>query len=210
MWLCSITILVFLLVARPIFLTIMQLLIVSAHMRANSHYAAKTKLHLSGGRCDKKCWVSRRWPFWCADNTRKQIKSVWRFWEHQFWTRMKGSTLLHLGQRLQWSVPRPWQQQPEVNQGAGPSSRKKSSSVHYESSLKRSIPHVSLSLDDSGKNICVDSIISNVYIKIPDSNVSLQTILSEVAAKIGESPSDLILLDSKFVEIGDDIRGMSN
>ena len=58
--------------------------------------------------------------------------------------------------------------------------------------------------------MCVDSIISNVYIKIPDSNVSLQTILSEVAAKIGESPNDLILLDSKFIEIGDDSRGMSN
>ena len=112
----------------------------------------------------------------------------------------------------QWSVPRPWQQQPEVTQGAGhsSSSRKKSSSVHYESSLKRSIPHVSLCLDDSGRNMCVDSIISNVYIKIPDSNVSLQTILSEVAAKIGESPNDLILLDSKFIEIGDDSRGMSN
>ena len=32
----------------------------------------------------------------------------------------------------------------------------------------------------------LDTIISNVYIKIPDSSVSLQAILSEVAGKVGE------------------------
>ena len=42
----------------------------------------------------------------------------------------------------------------------------------------------------------MDTIISNVYIKIPDSSVSLQSILNEVAGKIGEPPTDLILLDS--------------
>ena len=57
------------------------------------------------------------------------------------------------------------------------------------------------------KNVCVDTITSNVYIKIPDSNVSLQGILNEVAAKIGEPPADFILLDSKLIEIGDDSRG---
>ena len=43
--------------------------------------------------------------------------------------------------------------------------------------------------------------------KITDSSVSLQAILGEVAGKIGESPTELILLDSKFIEIGDDSRG---
>ena len=46
-----------------------------------------------------------------------------------------------------------------------------------------------------------------MYIKIPDSNVSLQGILNEVAGKIGEPMADLVLLDSKFIEIGDDSRG---
>ena len=56
----------------------------------------------------------------------------------------------------------------------------------------------------------MDTIISNVYVKIPDSSVSLQGILNEVAGKIGEPPTDLILLDSKFIEIGDDSRGTCN
>ena len=113
-----------------------------------------------------------------------------------------------------WSIPRPWQQQQresDIQMGPGPSS-KRQKTTPYESSLKRSFPCVSLCLDESGRNICVDTIISNVYmyIKIPDSSVSLQSILNEVAGKIGEPPTDLILLDSKFIEIGDDSRGTCN
>ena len=47
----------------------------------------------------------------------------------------------------------------------------------YEKYLKKSIPFVSLCLDNH-RNIVVDSIISNVYVKIPDSSVSGQEILS--------------------------------
>ena len=110
-----------------------------------------------------------------------------------------------------WSIPRPWQQQQresDIQMGPGLSSkRRKTMTMLYESSLKHSFPYVSLCLDESGRNICVHTIISNVYIKIPDSSVSLQSILNEVAGKIGEPPTDLILLDSKFIEIGDDSRG---
>ena len=111
-----------------------------------------------------------------------------------------------------WSIPRPWQQQQQHQRESdiqipGPSSKRQKTGMQYESSLKRSFPYVSLCLDESGRNICVDMIISNVYIKIPDSSVSLQAILGEVARKIGESPTELILLDSKFIEIGDDSRG---
>ena len=107
---------------------------------------------------------------------------------------------------------RPWQQQQQHQcdldiQIPGPSSKRQKTSIQYESSLKRSFPYVSLCLDESGQNICMDTIISNVYIKIPDSSVSLQAMLGEVAGKIGESPTELILLDSKFIEIGDDSRG---
>ena len=107
-----------------------------------------------------------------------------------------------------WSIPRPWQQQREsdIHMGLGPSS-KRQKTMPYETSLKRSFPYVSLCLDESGRNVCVDTIVSNVYVKIPDSMVSLQGILNEVAGKIGEPPADLILLDSKFIEIGDDSRG---
>ena len=48
--------------------------------------------------------------------------------------------------------------------------------------------------------MCVDTIISNVYIKIPDNNVCTQAILSE----IGTDEWELTLLDSKFVPVTDD------
>ena len=74
----------------------------------------------------------------------------------------------------------------------------------YDSCLKRTIPYVSLCSDSSGRNICVDSIITNVYIRIPDDNVGTRSILGDVASKIGAEENDLILLDSKFVPITDD------
>ena len=66
-----------------------------------------------------------------------------------------------------WGQQRPWASESDH---AGPSNyllRKKPN----ESCLKRTIPYVSLATDSSGRNVCVDSIISNVYIKIPDENV---------------------------------------
>ena len=52
--------------------------------------------------------------------------------------------------------------------------------------------------------MCVDSIVSNVYVKIPDDNVCTQTILRDIAAKIGTDEKELTLLDSKFVPVTDD------
>ena len=74
----------------------------------------------------------------------------------------------------------------------------------YESCLKRTIPYVSLATDSSGRNMCVNSIISNVYIKIPDDNVCTQAILCDIASKISSSERELTLLDSKFVPVTDD------
>ena len=74
----------------------------------------------------------------------------------------------------------------------------------YEKFLKRSIPFASLCLDQTNRNIMIDSIVSNVYIKIADSAVSGQTILSEVATKIGCEATELVILDSKLVEVSDD------
>ena len=94
-----------------------------------------------------------------------------------------------------WGHPRPW-----ASDEPGPSTsvRKK---PKYESFLKRTISFVSLSMN--GKNMCVDSIISNSYIKIVESEVSPQAIIAEVAAKISVAEDELILLDSKFVPLTD-------
>lgn len=109
-----------------------------------------------------------------------------------------------------WSIPRPWSQA-GASSSLGPFSGIRSKRGHvlspnqpYQTFLKKSIPFVSLCLDQSCRNIIVDSIINNVYIKIPDSSVSALGIISTMATKIGCEPNDLILLDVKFIEIADD------
>lgn len=54
------------------------------------------------------------------------------------------------------------------------------------------------------EEMCVDSIISNIYVRIPDDAISTQAILSEVAAKTSTDERELTLVDSKFVPITDD------
>ena len=70
--------------------------------------------------------------------------------------------------------------------------------------MKKTIPFVSLSLDLSGRNIIVDNTINNVYIKIPENTVSVESILAAIAAKIGCEVTELVLLDVKFIEISND------
>ena len=99
-----------------------------------------------------------------------------------------------------WAIPRPW-----INT-AGPSGSllRKKATQPYDVYLKRSIPYVALGLDQSNRNIIVDSTINNVYIKVPENTVSAQTILSAMATKIGCDASSLVILDVKFLEISDD------
>ena len=103
-----------------------------------------------------------------------------------------------------WGQPQPWANENLSGDQPGPSNALLKKKPKYESCLKRTIPYVSLATDSSGRSICVDSIITNVYIKIPDSNVNTQTILSDVASKISTDENELVLLDSKFVAITDD------
>lgn len=122
-----------------------------------------------------------------------------------------------------WSITRPWTGPPSTSLGlwtgsvgmqstsSGSAAQNKrgglpstSSNQPYEKFLKRSIPFVSLCLDQTNRNIVIDSIINNVYIKIADSSVSGQAILSAVASKVGCESTDLVILDAKFVEVSDD------
>ena len=108
-----------------------------------------------------------------------------------------------------WSIPRPWMS--TVHSGpmpfssiANPPKGKKIQSQGYEPYLKRSIPLVTLSLDHTGKNIIIDSTNDNVYVKIPESSVSVPSILSEIGMKASIQPEELVILDSKFLPITDD------
>lgn len=82
-------------------------------------------------------------------------------------------------------------------------STKKSQPQSYEPSFKRSIPLVTLSLDHTGKNVAVESTDDNVYIKIPESSVSVPAILSEIGAKVSIQPDELVILDSKCIPVTD-------
>lgn len=103
-----------------------------------------------------------------------------------------------------WSLPRPWTNAAGSSSASGSSFSRKKTSQPYEAFLKRSFPYVALGLDQSGRNIIVESTINNVYVKIPENAVSGQAILSVMATKIGCEVADLNLLDVKFIEVSDD------
>ena len=105
-----------------------------------------------------------------------------------------------------WGISRPWSSGP-----GGPSSLNANiitnnrstckKAAPYEAFWKRSIPFVSLCLDDNGRNVLVDSTINNIYIKISEKLLSVNAIISALATKIGCPPVDLLILDVKFLEI---------
>lgn len=105
-----------------------------------------------------------------------------------------------------WSLPRPWNAGPSSSRGppGGIRSKKPSVPQPYELFLKKTIPFVSLCLDQSGRNIIVNHTINNIYIKIPENSVSVQSIIAAMASKITCDANELIMLDVKFLEISDD------
>ena len=100
-----------------------------------------------------------------------------------------------------WGQPRPWASESFSSDQPGPSNALLRKKPKYDLCLKRTIPYVSLAMDSSGRSMCVDSIVSNVYGKIPNDTVHK---LFYVAAKIGTDDKELTFLDSKFVPVTDD------
>ena len=115
-------------------------------------------------------------------------------WNTPFqWSQSAGNSNSQRGGRMPFGI-RP--QQP--GHSSGPS-------CSYETAFfKRCLPLVSLSLSKSGRNITVDNTEDNVFVKIPESTLSVSTILSEVGKKTSLSPDELVLLDSKLILIADD------
>lgn len=129
-----------------------------------------------------------------------------------------------------WAFPRPWapgqrlgRTSPSSSSLPGPSSglsgqspslssrpRNATHTGYTESCFKRTIPYVTLVLDDFGK-IVVDSTIDNVYLKIPESSISVSGILSSIGEKIADvAGEDLVLLDAKLFPISDADKGNFN
>ena len=77
----------------------------------------------------------------------------------------------------------------------------------YENQLKRTTPFVSLCADQTGKKMSIDTIIANLYVKIPESEVSVNSILCDVAPKLDCPVEDLTILDSTLVPLPDEDRG---
>ena len=60
------------------------------------------------------------------------------------------------------------------------------------------------SLDHIGKNITTQSTNENVYVKIPESSVSVPAIFSEIALKVSIPSEDVVILESKYIHVTDD------
>ena len=104
-----------------------------------------------------------------------------------------------------WSAPRPWASDGRT---AFTPKHRKLEMQSYEPFMKRSFPVVSLTLDRTGK-ISVNSTLSNVYIKVPESSVSVPAILAEIGKKTSTDPEELTVLDSKLLPVTDD-KGKCN
>ncbi len=108
-----------------------------------------------------------------------------------------------------WSVPRPWAtvHSQMLSSKPNPLNRTRKNQPYTESSLKRSFPYVSLCLDHTGKHVVVENTIDNIYVKVPDSSVSVATILEEVGSRISVTAEDLLILDAKLVPVSSEERG---
>lgn len=98
-----------------------------------------------------------------------------------------------------WGQPRPWAG--DNSNDPGPSNPLPRKKPRYENYFKRTIPYVSMSTGGNGKSICVDTIISNVYVRLADDNVTPQAILTDISSKITIDVEELVLLDAKFVPL---------
>ena len=117
-----------------------------------------------------------------------------------------------------WSISRPWATLTQRGAGGGrvtatptrefPGNsfikKGQQPSTSYESHFKRCIPYVTLALDESRKNVIIDSTDDNVYIKVPECSVSVTAILAAVGQKVSIPPDDLVLLDSKIIPVSNE------
>ena len=55
-----------------------------------------------------------------------------------------------------------------------------------------------------GPKQLIDTVVNNVYIKVPENSLSVRSILSAISTKIGCQCQDLVLLDVNFLEVMDD------
>ena len=102
-----------------------------------------------------------------------------------------------------WGIPRPWSAPL-----AGPSGYKRLSLKRTQmkspatSSVKKTIPVVTLRLSENG-HIAVCSTVENVYVKVPEESIGVESLLNEVGKQLDptRSASELYLLDSKLVVI---------
>lgn len=96
-----------------------------------------------------------------------------------------------------WGTPRPWQAQ--AARAEPTNSARNIARPKYETSFfKRSMPFVTLCPDKAGRSVSVDTYITNLYLKIPESEVSLEGILAAASPKV-DLPVEQ--LDSSFLPV---------
>ena len=105
-----------------------------------------------------------------------------------------------------WSVRRQWlggSEQQGKHTTPQQLNLKKSPTTVYEPFFKRTVPFVTLALDHTGRNIVAQSTCENVYVRIPESAVSVPAILEEAGKKLRIPGEDLTILDSKWIPVSD-------
>ena len=110
-----------------------------------------------------------------------------------------------------WAVPTPWTTSVSnpVLHKANFSKKSPLATPHVVAGLKRTFPYVSLCLDHTGKNVTVESTIDSIYVKLPENGVCVDAVLEEVSTRVGIAAEDLVLLDSKFVPVSNNERGVN-
>ena len=84
---------------------------------------------------------------------------------------------------------------------------KKAEKLTSEPLFRRTFPFVSLNLDKTQRNILVDTTEENVYIRVSERTLSVQTLLAEMGKGINVPEEELVILDSKCVPVTDDDKG---
>lgn len=92
-----------------------------------------------------------------------------------------------------------------------PLSKRSRATGKTDSFWKRTIPYVTLGIEGNGKSLFVESTEKNLFLKLPESQVSAASIVTAASSRISNLQDELLLLDSKFIPIStDDATGYSN
>ena len=106
-----------------------------------------------------------------------------------------------------WTVTPPWssgsrERAKPRNVPPFQSTSSSSKKVISEPYFKRTIPLVTLGIDPLGRNLIVENTDDNLYIRVPESELSAKSIVDQASRKLG-TQEELTILDSRWIPISE-------